>query len=217
MGTDFGPRSGTWRIWAEQNDIYVAMRSTAGEFKTSLHSSGKYRHAFTAAAERKYVRPGQDRAIFKWREPPWTEQGLRCLLEVVAPTDELTVPNGEPDPAEKAKTVLIHPAPAGHAAVISVVATRPEVAVSRHPTPADGPSENLARWRLPNGCDVWIVGSHQELDDAFWDLVRDARTQIAEVLSSAAPVSGVRMRLAVMTHARDLGVGRYIDLSAEAG
>ena len=52
-GTDFEPRSAVWRIWSQQNEIYLARRDIASELKTSLHSSGIYRHAFTKQAQTK--------------------------------------------------------------------------------------------------------------------------------------------------------------------
>ena len=36
-----GRCSDVWRVWSVRNDVYVAPRSKVGEFKISLHQSGK--------------------------------------------------------------------------------------------------------------------------------------------------------------------------------
>ena len=38
--------SSIWRVWSNKNEVYLAIRSLASIFKTSLHSTGRYRHAF---------------------------------------------------------------------------------------------------------------------------------------------------------------------------
>jgi hypothetical protein len=42
-----GRWSDVWRVWNSRNDVYVAPRTKGGEFKISLHESGKWRLAFT--------------------------------------------------------------------------------------------------------------------------------------------------------------------------
>ena len=212
-GTDFGPRSGVWRIWSQGDEIYIAMRSIASEFKTSLHSSGEYRNAFT---KQKYVGDG-DPALMRWTEPPESAPGFRHIYEIVIPTAELTVPLVEPPAAEKAKILLIDPAPEGHAVVVSIVLTNPGLEVAGHPVPAGGvPSILLAKWTLPNGRAAWIVASHQPLDDAFWALVSRARQEMArQVAQCETQPTGQHLRVALWTHSPELALGRYLDLAGD--
>jgi hypothetical protein len=117
VGQDFGLRSMSWRIWSHRNEIYVPPRSLASEIKTSLHSSGRFRHPFTEQARSGFA-PDGDRAWFKWSEPEEFVAGARHLLEIVIPTDDLTTPPQEPKESEKRGTTLFDPAPA-HQATIS--------------------------------------------------------------------------------------------------
>jgi hypothetical protein len=41
--------SAVWRFWLQGSDVYAASRNIAGKIKTSLHRSGKFRHAFVTA------------------------------------------------------------------------------------------------------------------------------------------------------------------------
>lgn len=124
VGLDFGPRSFVWRVWSHKDELYVAPRSLAGEIKTSLHSGGRSRHAFTSESSSRFV-PDGDRAWFKWNEPSEFVRGARLVLEVVIPSDELTTPAMEPSAEEKARIVLVDPAPSGEATILSLVITEP--------------------------------------------------------------------------------------------
>jgi len=42
-----GRCSDVWRAWSDGNNVYLAPRMKGGEFKISLHESGKWRFAFT--------------------------------------------------------------------------------------------------------------------------------------------------------------------------
>ena len=217
VGTDFGPRSAVWRIWSSGNEIYATPRSIASEVKTSLHSSGIFRQAFTEEAQGQYLAEGEDRLWFRWSQPPDFHSGARLLLEVIAPTDELTVPAEEPASQEKAKLCLVEAALTGGAVALSLLITDPGVEVPSHPRPeTDGPSWLLDSWTLPDGRTVWVVASHQELDAGFWNLVGEARAQMTsqmEVLE--ASLVGGHMRAFVLAYANDLGVMRYFDLSGD--
>lgn len=46
MASD-GRCSDVWSVWTSGNDVYLAPRLKGGEFKISLHGSGKWRLAFT--------------------------------------------------------------------------------------------------------------------------------------------------------------------------
>jgi hypothetical protein len=60
--------SSVWVAWRNKRDVYVAIRTIATKFKTSLHRSGTFRHAFVTDAEsERFQRPGSDRAIAKYR------------------------------------------------------------------------------------------------------------------------------------------------------
>lgn len=210
VGTDFGPRSGVWRIWSTNDEIYIAMRSIAGTMKTSLHSSGRYRHAFTGPGAAKN-RPGGDRALVKWPEPGDFQEGAKLLFEIVVPTDELTMPATEPTPEEKAKIKLVEPAPADELTVISVIVTRPGLEVAEHPRPASGASGLIASWAMRSRGTLWVVLSHQPMDDGFRQFVKQAHDISAGI---ERPPGLIHPRFTLMLHDHDRQIGRYLDVAA---
>jgi hypothetical protein len=183
VGTEFGPRSGVWRIWTEKNEIYVAPRSLVGEIKTSLHSSGKWRHGFARTARSPFV-PSGDRAFYKWQRPSEFVKGATLALRIIVPADELTAPSVEPAVTEKAKTVLFAAPPNGWVSFVSLVLTAAGQPVDNHPGPEQADSVLLGSWALESGEKLWIVGHHQpllpELKDEIQGLhqtVRDAQSE----------------------------------------
>jgi hypothetical protein len=214
VGQDFGKRSNVWRIWTTRDEIYVAARSLAGEIKTSLHSSGLFRHAFTSQSTSQFV-PDGDRAWFKWNEPATSPQGARLILEIVIPTDELTAPTAEPPATDKAKIVLLDPAPAGEMTVISSLITDPGVEVHRFPVPETNPPAALiAAWPLLTRGTLWVVGSHQLLDDGFRELIRQGH-ELAERHASRDATSGAHLRNWVWIHDHGSALSRYLDLAGD--
>jgi hypothetical protein len=216
VGTDFGPRSNVWRIWTQNNELYVAGRSVAHELKTSLHSSGIYRHAFTGTAKPTYIaNPDADRVLFRWTQPPLAEPGFRWLLEILMPTAELTIPKSEPPESEKTKPQLIDPAPDGHATVLTIVETAPNLEVDGFPRPEGNPPAALVhKWTLPDQRTIWVVASHQPLSDEFWAMVADARTQMQQQLSASnVEPTGEHLRLMFTTHVDDMSLVRFLDLA----
>jgi hypothetical protein len=214
VGHDFGPRSNVWRIWTTRDEVYVAARSLAGDIKTSLHSSGLFRHAFTAESKSQFV-PQGDRAWFKWNEPTASAQGARLILEIVIPTDELTAPAVEPSAHEKSKIALVDPAPAGEMTVLSILITDPGVVVPGFPVPeGNPPALLLASWPLQARGTVWVVGSHQSLDDGFRELIRQGHDLAEHAVSPDSP-SEQHIRNWVWIHDHDLALARYLDLAGE--
>jgi hypothetical protein len=73
--------SSVWQIWSVDNEIYVAAQSLTREFKSSLHSSGKHRHAFVSQEQAdRHRMPGQDRAVFKWQHGEQSQDPSNALL-----------------------------------------------------------------------------------------------------------------------------------------
>jgi hypothetical protein len=213
VGRDFGPRSFVWRIWSHKDELYVAPRSVSGEMKTSLHSGGRSRHAFTSDAKSQSV-PDGDRAWFKWTEPSEFVRGARLVLEVVIPTEELTTPASEPPDEEKPRIVLLDPAPPGEATILSLLITEPGLEVSGYPRPEGRPESCLiASWAMPTRGTLWVVGSHQPLDRGFRELIEQGRREIAA--APPPPSYAVHPRACIYLHDAQLALARYLDLSSE--
>lgn len=93
--------SSLWRIWTKGDDIYMAVPTLRKDFKTSLHASGKFRHAFgDQQIAARFLGEGRDRAVEKWKRPNPTPEGVIWLMQVAIPgvglganLDRYVVPN----------------------------------------------------------------------------------------------------------------------------
>ncbi|MFI5623794.1 hypothetical protein ACIA03_10030 [Nocardioides sp. NPDC051685] len=93
-----GHRSTVWRLWGAKNadDVYLASRSSAGEFKVSLHQSGDWR--FQAIDLRKEndthfggLDPVQGRLLHQWTRPAADEAGWTRAVTIQIPFEHLSV------------------------------------------------------------------------------------------------------------------------------
>ena len=83
-----------------RNDVYVAPRSKGGEFKISLHQSGKWRLAFTEEYAEVMYGLGTwdaDRCIESFERPPQHATGFTRAVWLYFPDAELRVPAGRRD------------------------------------------------------------------------------------------------------------------------
>lgn len=147
--------SSVWRIWRSKRDIYVAIRSIAGRFKTSLHGSGLFRHAFVSTDEAARFRaPGLDRAVVKWTRGSNQVPGGTLLFQIIIPGLGLEGRVFNYPPPSNLVT-LDRPGP-DQSLYVSVVETSPG-AVTSGPRMADQPTRTLARWQTEEGSVVWAV------------------------------------------------------------
>ena len=215
-GEDPGPGSGVWRIFTYNDEIYVLPRYAGGALKTSLHSLGDFRHAFSEREAVRWVGEGGQRAFQKWREPRGEAGNLRLLLEVMMPTHELTVPPEEPTLAEKQKIALLEPAPPGGATVVSLFLLPPgEEVDSEGKRVTHGPMLLLENWRLPTRGSVLIFASHQPLADGFAAGIAEARRDIARQVGGSLPAEEGHQRLTLMAHDDEKDVALYVDLAVQ--
>ena len=163
--------SSIWRIWRRKRDIYVAIRSITSRFKTSLHASGIFRHAFASTEARCFRAPGLDRAVAKWTRAPDQVPGGTLLFQIIIPGLGLEgrVLN-RPPPRDLVS--LDRPAP-DQSLYVSVVETSPGT-VTSGPRMANQPTRILATWQTDEGGVVWVV-SHMA------DLLEDNRLLIQHV------------------------------------
>ena len=59
-------RSAVWRLWVEGSEIYLAGRTAVAVYKLSLHSSGKWRLAWTKELKEQ---ESEDRVLMRWERP----------------------------------------------------------------------------------------------------------------------------------------------------
>jgi len=158
--------------------------------KTSLHRSGRYRHAFVDP-DNPWLPAGQDRAWLKWTEPEESADGVKHIFEIVVPTDELSPPEMEPPDADKAKITLVPPAWGNEVVVFSLLTT--SACLDATPISPEGArvSDTLVLWPLPNGHRLRIVVSYQDFEPGLRRLVADGHKIAArETAHIARPIPG---------------------------
>jgi hypothetical protein len=78
----------------------------------------------------------------------------------------------------------------------------------------DPPAALVRKWTLPNQRTIWLVASHQPLNDEFWAMVADGRTQMAQQLStSKVQPTGEHLRVVFTTHVEEFSLVRFLDLA----
>ena len=92
-----GRRGTVWRLWANRNtnDVYVASRHTAAEFKVSFHASGDWRVQIVQPDQpksihiRDLVGDQSGRILFQWRRPAPDDAGWTYGISIVLPDGHL--------------------------------------------------------------------------------------------------------------------------------
>jgi hypothetical protein len=209
--------SSIWRIWSSGNDVYIAVRSLGGIFKTSLHASGQYRHAFvnTSEAER-FLPPGRDRAVLKWTRPDQQVPSGTLLFQVVIPESGLAsyLPHYE---IPKDLTRLAQP-PVNHVTYVSVVETEAGVN-TEGPKFADQPTDVIASWAADTGTRLWTVAHQAPLTEENIAVLAQARAAMRlkwnkDILRDRKDEPPSELRSFLLLKSPD-GVGRVLDISAE--
>jgi hypothetical protein len=107
IGVPDGLNSSRWRFWTNKNDIYVAVRSLAGDIKTSLHESDECQTSFTDTStflmnNKEYFKKRLERGrhIKTW-EAKEIRKGLWLLLNIAIPNDSLKKVQVKEKPSKK--------------------------------------------------------------------------------------------------------------------
>lgn len=149
IGTPGGRRSGSWKLWSRNNEIYLKRRNKHHVDKFSFHSSGICRWASIEANA-----DGRDRLFQKWTRKPIpekTEDGaVSLLLTLTFPTNHL----GTDADDLPGKMYWIDPAPEGLATCVEIFVTRMVESEIRLFCNKSGCRSLLRCSRLPSG--LWI-------------------------------------------------------------
>jgi hypothetical protein len=212
--------SSVWVVWRNKRDVYVAIRTIAFKFKTSLHESGQFRHAYVSDAEaERFQRKGCDRAIAKWRRPPEQVPGGTLVFQVLIPGCELggkilkyPLPN---------KLVPLNRPSETEVAYVSIIETGPE-AVTNGPQMAEGTTTRLAKWNTEEGGSIWVVSHSGSLSDGnrayiahYHELARAVVRGGERAAIHEQPGDDPSELRAVVTMRPSAGVGQIIDLNLE--
>lgn len=121
-----GHRGTVWRLWGMKNadDVYLASRTSAHEFKVSLHHSGDWRlQAIDLRRENDThfgdLDPEQGRILHQWSRPAPDEAGWTRAVTIRTPFEHLSkVPN---DDVKFDDVRWIKPPEPGHSLVFDIV------------------------------------------------------------------------------------------------
>ncbi len=126
VGAPDGRRSAEWRVWTGSgkkvtDELYLAPRQRAGEFKFSLHSNNYAQLGYIERA-REALRPGDRHTIDRWELPQTTIIAhWRAALCIWFPESELRVVTGD---SLSSSVIEIPAAPPGQAtAVMAMIGT----------------------------------------------------------------------------------------------
>jgi hypothetical protein len=171
VGDPTGPQSSVWRLWTRGNDVYISLRDLTKAKKVSLHSSGRWRNAWTTEHVAKgspFVAPGQDRATDKWDRPPEFSPGVTRAFDIVVPASEVTNPKvPDADTLSGKKIVWVTPPPRDYATHFTVLFTTAEVTAATSGWPGRRSMGTQLIWKaeLPNRETVWLVALERPVDD----------------------------------------------------
>jgi len=159
-----GRCSDVWRGWSKGSDVYLAPRVKAGEFKISLHQSGKWRLAFAkeyAGRMRSLGTWTANRCVEEIHRPQEHAAGFTRAVWMYFPDCELRLPTAAR--LQSADVAQIPGHPGGGTRVVNVIFTTSLSRFNKTDPPPGGSlgPEVLAAWSLPNGETLWVV--HFEL------------------------------------------------------
>lgn len=193
VGTLDGPRSNVWRLWTQNDEVYVSARGIESDFKASLHSSGRWRVGFTQKVAKRQPDlgfPGGDRALLKWRRPFEEVPGWTNALVIIVPASEVVEPRSprtEPSLARK-DIVWVPRASDGYATWFCVFFTAPWKTAEFEALPGDEREVPGLIWRflLPNGETVWVTQWEDKLPEEFREELLEEKRYAAEAYDFSA-------------------------------
>jgi hypothetical protein len=159
--------SSVFRLWANPraSDVYLAARSSAGDFKVSLHSSGKWQIGFTAAhvegrspatRTRPPVKASDERIVDRWPRPAEMSPGLTKAFAVLVASAGVTLPPA--DPESDLADVKWHPKPETKRLVeFQVFLSTPAVTIRGWPGQSAWATTLIGSFLLANRETVWVV------------------------------------------------------------
>lgn len=205
--------SSTWRVWSNNDEVYLAIRSLASIFKTSLHSSGLFRHAFVREQDsEKHQGPGKDRAVSKWSRPIPQDPSGTLMFQVIIPGLGLEV---VPQQVLHKSTVIVPQYGADDVGYISVS----EVAADAASKPiqfGQTKATLLDSWSLPRGTVIQVTWHTYPMSPEQLPTMRGLPQMVNARLQSlhAADTNDARYRMFFVIENPD-GVGRLLDVGVK--
>jgi hypothetical protein len=172
VGTPQGLRSTVWRLWTgggSDSDVYIAPRSAAGEFKVSLHQSGRWQVSFTSQYFRDVANEidtlPNSRHLDIWSNSLNINLELTLALRIIIPVSELRVAPFLPKKSKPIKWVNVPPLE--YVSELAVIFTKPQYQVDGWPGKHDMNTQLVACAPLPNGEFIWVVNREEKMREAM--------------------------------------------------
>ncbi len=183
VGDPAGMRSSTWTVLlGKSGDVFIGARSDMGETKLSLHRSGRWRLAHTAASDQRA--PDGDRVLFRYDPPDELADGWRRGATVVVAHSCLQ-PNF-PEPLKAKTLVSWWPSPGVGRGLRFDVLLR-EDDESTGGLTVNGAAGEVGRLQNPGGAGIWVVATDvpsTQKHEQFLDELRSTlRVQASEPLA----------------------------------
>jgi hypothetical protein len=209
VGNANGPRSMTWTLKANRNDVYLMQRRVGGEMKVSFHEApAPWRFALTSEhlekADRLQAPASADpRMATTWPRPPMDRAaGFTRAFAILVPWFEV---RDRPD-TEAGQVVWADPPPRGSYVEFDIFFAAPTANIDGHPSARSLGTRAVGDFTLPNGERVFVVWRTAEISDEMQQ--RLDRVLSAEVLDNGQPVAG----LGLLGFSIENGVGVFVDL-----
>ena len=158
VGSEHGPRGSMWRLWSNQNEVYLAHADRGKIEKLSFHKSGICRRAFT----NEYPTPNTlpDRLMQRWQRVPGqtpSTENFSYAAALVFPTDFLSTTL---EPSTKKEITWITPAPEHESVVVAFFFTREDEVDIKRVLTEEGKTF-IGSAILPNG-ETFVMSGHVE-------------------------------------------------------
>lgn len=206
--------SSVWRVWSKDDDIYLGVPTLRGDFKTSLHASGKFRHAFTnKKVAAKFLGSGRDRAVEKWNRPPPTPEGVVWLMQVAIPGAGLGAHLDRYLISDMTKPL---PVPNGNELLLLSVLLMPPELIGRSIGIDDRALHVLDSWLLKNGRVVAVTWDLQHLPMGLAQVMKAMSSEVGAAKQAAAsdPYCDVRLNIPITLSSG--GARAILDCEADA-
>lgn len=164
VGSAAGPRSNAWSVIGGKraDDVYLGARDIMGLEKVSLHVSGRWRRAWTAAGAKEQCLPhGTDRVMNRWDVPQSIAEGWLHAATVRIPASSVQPGLGAEKPPRKGVISFWDVGPGQREVRFEIVLADP-AAPSLN---AGNITEAVGRNELPGGGCIWVIAGEYLVAD----------------------------------------------------
>ncbi|MDD5415628.1 MAG: hypothetical protein PHE48_01335 [Candidatus Daviesbacteria bacterium] len=155
-----------WKMFINNEDVYLLARQMGGSWKISLHKSGICRVAFKQELEK-----GKDRLVLKW-DKVYVEDTISPNIAILVPHVDITKALNKNIESRLNKDILYIDSPSNdEKVVVKVFYTKNDGVDLESKLPAS--HKKLFQYALKNGEVVYLIAWKEKLQDAEITQLRD--------------------------------------------